>query len=560
MREPGGQSTIMMTMDFWLFWQWNDALFVVEALLVVASLAFTCRLAGAERAFQRLARHRLAPLAAGLFALVLRAAVLPVEPVPSPSVHDEFSYLLAADTFAHGRLANPTHPMWEHFETFHENQLPTYASMYPPLEGLVLAAGQVITGSPFTGVWLSAGAMCAVLVWALRGWFPPGWALLGGAIAAIRLAMFSYWGNSYWGGALAATGGALVFGALPRLLRSSRPKDALLAALGVAMLANARPYEGFVFSLAVGLVALWQVRKLRLRAILPPVCAVLVCAGAFMAYYNWRVYGSPATLPYTVNRNTYAVAPVFLFQSLHPEPVYRHDVMREFYTGWEVQVYESARTLKGFFLISIGKLYVAWNFFIGPVLTLPLVALAWTWRSRRTRILLFLAASMVVATSVVPFFMPHYIAPATAVIYALILQGMRALSRAWPRAARAILPICAAMVVVRLALAAASVPLEPGMPVTWFRNWPAPLGRETIAAELLAKGGPQLVIVRYHQGHDTGSEYVYNAAAIDASPIVWARDMGPEKNAELVRYFSSRKVWLLDVNPEPVLYPYGAAR
>ena len=79
-------------------------------------------------------------------------------------------------------------------------------------------------------------------------------------------------------------------------------------------------------------------------------------------------------------------------------------------------------------------------------------------------------------------------------------------------------------------------------------------GRETIAAELRTKGGRQLVFVRYD--HYTGSEYVYNDADIDASPIVWARDMGPEKNAELLHYFRSRKAWLLDVAATPLLTPY----
>jgi hypothetical protein len=342
--------------------------------------------------------------------------------------------------------------------------------------------------------------------------------------------MFSYWGNSYWGGALAAAGGALLFGALPRLIRSSRPRDALIAAVGLAMMANTRPYEGLVFSTAVGLVALWRVRRLRLRTILPPLCAVLAVTAALMAYYNWRVFGSPTTLPYAVNRATYAVTPYFIFQSLGPEPVYRHAQLREFYTSWEVNSCLTGRSKRGFVLLGVNKILTVWNFFLGPVLTIPLLASFWTWRSRRTRILFFLAAFTALASAVVPFFLPHYVAPVTVVIYALILQGMRRLSRSFPRMVRAVPLVCALMVGVRLGMAAASIPLEPEWPLTWVRPWPGPLDREKFAAEIRAHGGQHLALVRYLQY--TGSQYVYNDAEIDASPIVWAHDMGPEKNAE----------------------------
>jgi hypothetical protein len=172
------------------------------------------------------------------------------------------------------------------------------------------------------------------------------------------------------------------------------------------------------------------------------------------------------------------------------------------------------------------------------------------WRGRR--MLLIGASGGLFAVLIEGGASPHYLAPAAAVLIAIVVECCRHL-----RASRVyvvkLLPIMMTLVLT-LRIGAQSL----GLPYTQelnFQSWCCRVegnhNKARIAAALNLIPGDHLVFVREKTDEYNLLQWIYNDADIDGSRIVWARDLGPEKDAELMRYYAGRKVWMVDPNVEP---------
>jgi len=512
-------------------------------------------------------RKRLVILLAVMTPILIRASLFWLLAHPVPHIHDEFSYLLGGDTLAHGRLANPANPMAVFFDTIHVNQTPAYVSKYPPGQAAALAVGELL-GDPWFGVVLSVGAMCGAIVWMLQGWFAPRWALLGGVLVVARLGIFSYWMNSYWGGAVAATGGALVVGALPRIVRNWSARDSWILGLGLFILVNSRPFEGFLLSVPVACVLTARVFSkqsppwgVKLTRVVLPLLIAGVATGAFWAYYNLRTTGNALETAYVVNERSHlSGTPPFSWQQLRPAVHFANPQLETYYNSYLRQVHAAneMRSLRG------AALKVAMNgkdfllFFAGPALCLPLalgIALfgrgiggvrLWTWQ-----VGLGFGALLLVT-----WFEPHYLAPMTASIFALVVEGTRWLRR-WRVKGR---PVGLAMSRVVVLFAVVLGPFGQRGTAFTFQKPDLIAYRVQFNRELEEMPGKHLVIVRYGPDHFVLREWVYNGADLENGKVVWAREIPGQDLRPLLEHFKDRQVWLAEPDASPPrLTPYEPA-
>lgn len=530
------------SLEVWLF----------AAVLVVSATTPAVRVPTMHW-YGRIARRQW--LAVGLvtgYALIGCLALGAMRGAPLAMIHDEFAYLLQADTFAHGRLANPPHPMSEFFETFHVLQQPTYMGKYPPAQGMFLGIGQALSGYPVAGVWLSFCLASGALCWMLQAWIPPRWALLGALLFVTRLLTIygnQNWAYGYWGGAVAMLGGALVFGAVRRLCTRPSEANASLLAIGLVVLANARPLEGAVASLLPMLTLAWQylvrgnfgwqgIARLGL-----PILLIGSAGAATMAVYNHQITGHWARMPYREHLEQYTQVPVFFWQK--PLPVtkaYPHPVMTRAFANEGVE-WERMQSWPGYAAVCWSRIVTPVMYFFGYLL-LPFFLWGAIAQSKRHWLAMASLLVTLICGMQTAWFQSHYLAPVAPCIALAITNGMRSAwywrwgehrnGRTW----------------VQLTLLAYIALLGTMfLPFSDYHDWQH--DRAAMIEDLSQRPGKHLVIVAYSSDHNFMNEWVYNQADIDGSNVVWAREVETPRQQPLLDYYHDRTIWRVHADEQP---------
>lgn len=479
-----------------------------------------------------------------------------------PSNHDELAYHLAADTFCHGRLANPTPSGWEHFESFHINLVPAYCSKYQPGMGLILALGQVL-GHTYFGVMMALLVATLSMSWMYRYWLPLRWAFLASILSCFPLC--SNWGDFYFvGGPLAVIASAVLFAIAKQLeRRSATILDGARLAGCLVLFFWTRPFEGGLIAALVGIpIMIKQVYRFgigkTLTTLLPAGAMVLLPAIWFQVQFNNACTGSYTTLPYLLHEQQYGGTPLFLFQPQRAVmPDYKHDELKAFHEemlDWHQMQRDPARMQSAY----IFKFGTAWSKFYCLLWILPIGVLPELLKMRVARQLLLLwCVLMLVLIGLTTWFLHHYAAPGLPIWTLVIVMSIRIVRLVQLGK----FPIGRFICVLLVTGYCCQVPPEQVLQGIYSGNaWVE--RKHQIEKDLMKQGGQHLVLVQYGPKHNTGNEWVYNSADIPRQQVIWARSMGKSLDQKLAAQYSHCRPWLLQVDvdpdqeaPAPVPYP-----
>jgi hypothetical protein len=281
-----------------------------------------------------------------------------------------------------------------------------------------------------------------------------------------------------------------------------------------------------------------------------------------MAIYNSQVTGHPLRMPYIVHEASYAMAPFLLWQSPRPVPEYRHEILR-FHHFRGLAHHATQHTLRGLAEATVEKIKMSWKFYQGSRgirlgLTLPLILLPWLWKNAWMRFAMLVCAFVVVGLLMETWGNAHYAAPITALVCLLTISTFRQI-HSWRRHAS----FNGRLVAWTLLIAVLGSFVGDDLRYLQDNSTKLFNDRPIVMKQLGGGNDRHLVIVPQGPLHSNYNkrlqEWVYNEADIDRAKVVWARELAPSQNRQLLEYFKDRKAWLLthsETNSVPQLVPY----
>jgi hypothetical protein len=480
-----------------------------------------------------------------------------------PRIHDEYAYLLQAETFASGRLSTPAHPLAPFFENPQILVEPTYNGKYLPGHALFIAAGAAV-GRPIWGVWLENAVFAAALAWMLAVFLPLRWAALGTLLAILQLGLLNYWAQTFLVSPLAAAGGALVWGGAFAVFRRQRRSDGWLLGLGVVSLLATRPFEGGLACIVpAGMLAFRWLRLGSMRARMELLRCSLVPAGFVMlagimalACYNRAVTGDAFTPPYSLYEARYSRVPLFVWQSVADKspPLFAHPSLAAFYESYVVPMGRQAAFDAGRWLSNLRELTINnLDWFLSLLALLGAVLGACAVRRRPWAALAGASfATCTLAFVLTSWFDVHYLLPALPLLLLLALHGLRSLAATAPLRRVSFVWIAAGTVSAVCVLLAFNKQYERS--AAYHRRT---TDRQRITDALSVFPHRFLVIVRHEEPYKVHATYVWNPPDIDNARIVWAWDRGETENRRLFDYYRDRDIILMRVSAREMSFlPY----
>jgi hypothetical protein len=316
-----------------------------------------------------------------------------------PRVHDEYSYLLQAETFLAGRLHWPAPPAAEHFHEVHVLMADgVLASRYFPATGAWIAPFLAL-GVPMLAGWLAQGIVSGFMVAAASRW-----SLVAGITTGIFVSTcpaLVIFGNTYLSPHPTMMGLVIAWWVFQESFYSRGRWLPILVGVAVGWAFLARPLTAVAIAGPWGLYAIWRsIESQEVRAQSRWMIAGFLPAVLFMAIYNQQITGDIGVTPYGKYTAVYTPSHVYGFYNRTRGFAAHEPRTIDAYEAW---VAELTPRRAAFLFFHRWEKAIPWIGGCVPVATLLLLAL-FQCRGGGDRILLPALSILTLSMAYVPYF------------------------------------------------------------------------------------------------------------------------------------------------------------